>query len=83
MNQAQAAAHAALHCVISTVMADDDSRKENYNRMKYNRQLMLKLLRLPVPKEDTAQDTFEQLKQAWYNMYGKPNAERTELRTDN
>lgn len=76
LNKAQAAAHAALHCVISTVMVDDESRKENYTRMQYNRQLMMKLLRLPVPKEATAQDTFEQLKQTWYDMYGDTHGKR-------
>jgi len=70
LNQATAAAHSALHCVISTVMADEDSKKKNYARLRHNRALLLKMLHLPEIEDDNTNDPFACLKQAYEQLYG-------------
>lgn len=72
LNVARSAQCAALHCALGAVGGSEKSAKENQKRMKYNHDIMRKMLGLEVEKETTGQD---KLIERWMELYGRPNKE--------
>lgn len=74
LNTAQVAAHSALHCVISTVGADQESGNENYNRLQKNRNLFKRMLHFDISEED--EKTIQQrLIEEWKRTFGSKKNE--------
>lgn len=81
LNTAQVAAHSALHCVISTIGADNDSSEENYRRLQKNRNLFKRMLNIEV--DDSDDTTIQQrLIDDWKRTFGH-NATTEESTGDN